>query len=109
MNSPETTQHSGPEMSAASNPSTAGATQLFQPLELPTAEPFRISKSFAIAKLALGSLNLALSIVSLALIVAEFTNLQWHFSPPPVLNIYLPLVRPAHGRIVALYFYYKFV
>lgn len=74
MESPSTTQPSGPEKPAAARLSSAPqpangqhAQQNLQPLEIPKPEPFRISKPFAVSKLVLGSFNLVFAIIALGL------------------------------------------
>ncbi|KKY34794.1 hypothetical protein UCDDA912_g05223 [Diaporthe ampelina] len=74
MDNPSSTQPSGPEKPAAARLSSPAqpvnslpAQQQFQPVELPRAEPFKTSKPFAVAKLALGSFNLVFAIIALGL------------------------------------------
>lgn len=77
MESPSTTQPSGPEKPGAarlsSPPQPANGQHAQQnlqnlgPLEIPQPEPFRTSKPFAVSKFVLGSFNLAFAIIALGL------------------------------------------
>lgn len=83
MENPPSTQPGGPEKPAAvrfSSPAQhAGsqhAQQHLQPIELPRPEPFRTSKPFAVAKLALGSFNLTFAIIALGLSLGVITTVS---------------------------------
>lgn len=83
MENPPSTQPGGPEKPAAVRfsspaqpPNAQHGQQHLQPIELPVPEPFKTSKPFAFAKLALGSFNLAFAIIALGLSLGVITTVS---------------------------------
>lgn len=69
----------------------------------PKTEPFRISRPFAIAKLALGFFNLVFAIITFGLLLYLVIIFLDHAYSGYWFNFYLTLVRPLplHGPIMA--------
>lgn len=109
MENSSTTQPSGSEKPAAarfsSPPQHANGQhaqqhlQHLQPVGLPTPEPFRNSKPFAVSKLVLGSLNLAFAIIALGLTLG-LVSTAYRLSSFIGVVICMSLVRTSAPRII---------